>query len=49
MVLSQPIGGSLIECHKAVALNSASFSIFINGIKVDIRGTLIRFFNDTKL
>lgn len=52
MALSQPVGGPLIECHRAVALDSASFNFFffiiINGIKVDIGETLSRFFNDMK-
>lgn len=50
MALSQPVGGPLIECHRAVALDSASFNFFffINGINVDIGETLSRFFNDMK-
>lgn len=49
MTLLQPVGGPLIECHRALALDSALFDIFINGIKVDIRETFIRFFNGIKL
>lgn len=51
MALSQPVGGPLIECHRVVALDSASFNFFfffINGINVDIGETLSRFFNDMK-
>lgn len=49
MTLLQPVGGPLIECHRALELDSALFDILINGIKVDIRGMFIRFFNGMKL
>ena len=42
-------GVPLIECHRPLPLDSALFNIFINGIKVDLRGTFIRFFNDIRL
>lgn len=36
MTRLQPVGGPLIECHRALATDSALFDILINGIKVDI-------------
>lgn len=36
MTLSQLVGGPLIECHRALLLDSALSNIFNNGIKVDI-------------
>lgn len=49
MTLSHPVGGPLIECHRSLSLDSALFQIFINGLKIDIRGMFIRFSNDIKL